>query len=225
MKKLIGIIFSFSFLLAQDPNNQTKLPSQTLPKEEKSGAFLGIETSFGRTKTQQEFDSHKSSVFSLMGGWFAGYQYYFNDHFGIKTIFNVHDGTPIIGKFLIQNQTIETSALPFWIGTEFEIAWDFWQSGHHTLGMLTGLGYNFEIYHSREIKINHAQYTLSKSFQHNFYPILGIHYFYKHHQIELTYRFSGIRNSPTQEDLIQGIQFKINYHFDNYANLSYAYRF
>ncbi|MCE3047345.1 outer membrane beta-barrel protein [Helicobacter kayseriensis] len=234
MKKSL-LFFALTLLLslyAQEDQSQQEqeLPFTDTPKEltlaqKKSGFVVGVEALFGSSTIHHENVSQSSSGFSLMGGFYGGYQHYFDDHFGIRALLSVHDGTPIIGNVDLANQTFQISALPFWVGTQLDVLWDFWQKEEHTLGISAGLGYNFETYHAREAKINQTTYTLSNLYQHNLYPIIGFHYYYGHHQMSLNYRFIGTLNSPLKEYFVAGIPLKTKYNFTDYLNFSYTYRF
>ncbi|WP_027326696.1 hypothetical protein [Helicobacter pametensis] len=230
MKKTLWIILALlSSMIAQEeqtPKEENQQTQQSLSKAQiKSGFLIGIEALIGSSSTHEENHSQTSSIFSLMGGLYGGYQHYFDDDFGIRALLSIHDGTPITGELTVANQMIQTFALPFWVGTELDILWDFWQEGEHVLGISAGLGYNFEIYHAREAKINDTAYSIPNLFQHNLYPILGIHYYYGHHQMSLNYRFIGSFNSSLEEYFIANIPFKTKYTFKDYLNFSYTYRF
>lgn len=234
MKKYL-LIFCWAILLCakQAPVNvaenseqqDTKEDSKTPPTiaQSKSGFVIGIEALFGSSTTYNDVQS--SQNFSLMGGFYGGYQHYFDDNFGIRALLSIHDGTPIMGEFNIQNQQIKTSALPFWVGTELDILWDFWQQGEHVLGVSAGLGYNFELYHSREAKVNNVTQNLSQLYQHNLYPIFGLHYYYGHHQMSLNYRFIGTVGTSSKKEMIGESLFQMRYSFADYLNFSYTYRF
>lgn len=232
MKKTFFVLALFLSLYAQEdqPQQEQDISAENIQKEltfaqKKSGFVVGVEALFGSFTTHQENISQTSSGFSLMGGFYGGYQHYFDDNFGIRALLSIHDGTPIIGEINLGNQIFQTSALPFWVGTQLDVLWDFWQTGEHTLGISAGLGYNFEIYHAREAKINQTTHTLPNLYQHNLYPILGIHYYYGHHQMSLNYRFIGTLNSPLEEYFVIGIPLKTKYNFTDYVNFSYTYRF
>lgn len=202
-------------------------PKSITQAQKKSGFLVGVEALFGSAITQSQVQSQEknTSVFSLMGGFYGGYQHYFDDHFGIKVLLSVHDGTPIMAEFQVQNVIMQTFALPFWIGTELSMLWDFWQEGEHAIGLNAGLGYNFELYHTREVKIGSNTHFLPKTYQHNLYPILGIHYYYGHHQMGLNYRFIGSFGSKASTHDVAGFPLKLQYVFEDYFNFSYTYRF
>lgn len=187
----------------------------------KSGFILGIDVSFGSPITY-EGSSELLEVASIMGGLYGGYQYYFDHSFGIKTLFSIHDSTPVIAKF---NQDTEISAIPFWISGRVDILWDFWRSEQHSVGISLGIEYVSEIYRSREAKINKNKYTLNSIHQHNLYPLLGFFYHYKNNQFSLDYRFEGALEPKSQIEIINNAPINTKYKFNESLNLSYAYRF
>lgn len=187
----------------------------------KSGFILGVEASFG-SPIDYEGSSELLGVASIMGGLYSGYQYYFDHSFGIKTLFSIHDSTPVIAKL---NQNIEISAIPLWIGGRIDILWDFWRSEQHSIGISLGIEYASEIYRSREAKINKNKYSLSSISQHNLYPLLGFYYHYKNNQFSLDYRFEGALRPKSHTEIINNTPINSKYKFNETLNLSYAYRF
>lgn len=239
MKLIFSLLFSLVCLLAEqektstpsprentlqnEANNETEVDKTKNLASSKSGFVIGIEALFGSSITEETQGESSSS--SVMGGLYVGYQHYFDENLGLRALFHIHDGTPILGSFSSSAQSIQTSALPFWLGTELDLLWDFWQGGDHTLGLSGGLGYNFEIYHAREVKINNTSFALPSTYQHNLYPILSLHYYFGQHQISLNYRFIGTLNSSIKTYQAGGVNFKTHYSFKDYFNLSYFYRF
>lgn len=187
----------------------------------KSGFILGIEASFG-SPISYEGSSELLETLSVMGGIYGGYQYYFDDSFGLKALFSIHDGTPVIAKF---NQDIEISAIPFWIGGRVDILWDFWQSEEHSMGISLGIEYASETYRSREAKIDKKKQGLNSITQHNLYPLLGFYYRYNNSQFSLDYRFEGALKPKSHTETINNTPINSKYKFNESLNLSYAYRF
>lgn len=208
MKRLFILIFLFNILNSQD-------------LEKQSGFIVGIEASFG-SPISYEGNPESLSAASIMGGLYSGYQYYFDQNFGIKILFGIHDGTPIIAKF---DKNIKISAIPFWVGGRADLLWDFWQSQSNSIGINVGIEYASETYHSREAKINESKQTLNPITQHNLYPLLGFYYRYKKYQISLDYRFNGALKPKSQAEIIDQISFYTKYSFNESLNLSWFYWF
>lgn len=238
MKIILKTLLPISMLLAQDAtqeqstlqdsqdSQQEQLQYQVItPAQQKSGFIVGIEVLFAKTNTSETISKQSGSNSSIMGRFFGGYQHYIDENLGIRALLAIQDGTPINVDYSINSKTISENILPFWIGTEFDVLWDFYSKGDHTLGLSLGLGYNFEIYHNRKATINNSDYPLPQFYQHNLYPILGLHYYYDQHQIGINYRFIGTLNSAIQATSTQNIPFKTKVTYEDYLNFSYSYRF
>lgn len=197
------------------------------PAQQKSGFIVGVEVLFGQINTQEEISKNKAPNQSVMGRFFGGYQHYFDENLGIRALGAIQDGTPVNVEIAPDqsNTLIKENILSFWIGTELDMLWDFYSKGDHTLGLSLGLGYNFEIYRDRKVTYNNAIYPLPQFYQHNLYPIIGLHYYYDQHQFGINYRFIGTLNSAIKEVQVQNLRFQTKITYDNFLNFSYTYRF
>lgn len=207
MKKILALVLLFYALNSEELN--------------KSGFILGIEASFGFPIT---YDGSLTILHtsSIMGGIYTGYQHYFDENFGIKILFGIHDATPVIAQF---EQNITISAIPLWIGGRVDLLWDFWESPLHSVGIKTGIEYAFESYRSREAKIDQTKQSLSSITQHNLYPLIGFYYRYKKMEFSLDYRFFGALKPKLQNETINNKDFNTKYKFNESLNLTYSYRF
>ncbi|PAF51273.1 hypothetical protein [Helicobacter sp. 13S00477-4] len=109
--------------------------------------------------------------------------------------------------------------------------WDFLEKGRHTLGLNVGVGYQADWYLNGKL----GSSNLETIFADGIYPVIGLHYYYKHHQFELMYRFGGIfansgykrTNSFQYVDIDNSsrtIDQNTLYH-QSYLTFNYAYRF
>lgn len=195
---------------------------------DKSGFLLGADVVFGKFKIGTAYNdsifsfSSKDTCFSTMFGIFVGYQHYFDENFGLRT--TLHAASGIIGdaQYSVGEGKIQNTATPLWLGLRLSVLWDFLHYGEHAVGVSAGVGYNAEIYLNHRYSYGPNVLNASSLIQHNLYPILGIHYYFRHHQFEVNYRFSGSLNHgaiPSDE----GFETQIKYY--NYIGISYAYRF
>lgn len=236
MKIVFKTLLPLSLLFAQETNKDQATPQETFidkPRQvltraqQKSGFILGIEALFGEVITTEELSGQSATNASVMGRFFGGYQHYFDENLGIRALVSIQDSTPTNVEIISNsnNTPIKENILAFWLGSELDMLWDFYSKGDHTLGLNGGLGYNFEIYYDRKVTLNNTVYALPNFYQHNLYPVLGLHYYYDQHQFGINYRFIGTLNSAIKEASAQNIKFKTKITYENYLNLSYSYRF
>lgn len=192
----------------------------------KSGFLFGVDLSLGEFNTNTMFIpssySENAKSFSTMFGLFGGYQYYFDEYFGLRTTLHLSSGTLSDAQYSVDGGELQNTSTPLWLGVRVSVLWDFWQFGTHALGMSAGIGYNAEFYLNHQYSYDQNSINGSNLLQHNLYPILGIHYYFRNHQFELNYRFNGSLNySSLAND--NGFESLIKY--NNYFGLSYSFRF
>lgn len=157
------------------------------------------------------------------------------------------------------------SYIPIKFGFDVKYLWDFLQRGKHTLGLNVGLGYEFDAYINGKEKVSsiydsetknsidakvtqhhdedQKDYKLDNIYSNGIYPVIGLHYYYGHHQFELMYRFGGIFDQVTSKnayhdsdsDTFNGKNglitettdetHKIVLNTQSYLTINYAYRF
>lgn len=199
---------------------------------------------------------YTQSHFAFDGGIKAGYQHYFdkealgvNQAFGIEASGYFGVGNPLNDTITYDylrgaSTDYEVSFLPIKLGFDVNFLWDFWQSGEHTLGMLAGIGYRFTYYMSLKNSnnaSNHWNGVYSQSFSglmlNEFYPQIGLHYYYGSHQFSFVYRLGGLINAVSQVEknyfdtvwgnpaLGENVYFETRIARSDYFSLGYSYRF
>ncbi|ANV98053.1 hypothetical protein BBW65_04210 [Helicobacter enhydrae] len=217
MKKvLLSILCICTLLISQEDMREQApqtTPTQDKPTEsiDKNGFVLGLEATFGTITMREGGVQNTNSM--VMGGILAGYQYYVTQDFGMRALMTIHDST----MASVQTQSV----LPFWIGTEFDLLWDYFQEGNHTLGLSIGLGYNAEIYHNYLIN----NQSLAFFTQHDLFPTFALHYYYDKHQIQIGYRFIETLKIPNRTISFQNQKLNPSVSYTNYLSLTYFYRF
>ncbi|MCE3039375.1 outer membrane beta-barrel protein [Helicobacter anatolicus] len=206
--------------------------------------------------------SNRSTTFD--GGLLLGYQWYFGEtqKHGLKLSSHLYSG---FGRgYNKSNKThvsirdsggyhlyadINHTLIPIKVGFDIKYLWDFLEKKNHILGLNVGLGYEFSYYFSNfnaKRSLFHKETpTLSRDIweptpsnliNQEIYPTIGLHYNYKHHQMELNYRFGGIlriHNSRTllkekaqePDGLIVSDLARLRFLTQSYIALNYAYRF
>lgn len=210
----------------------------------KNGGFIGVEgvlgsgdlTILGDTKPNILFLSKSNTTFDL--GLVGGYQHYFGDsqRHGIKLSAHLYSGFGNSWEFFFDDKTSSgatitksgtMSYIPIKFGFDVKYLWDFLQRGQHTLGLNVGLGYEFDSYINGKSESNGFHQDLDNIFLNGFYPVVGLHYYYGHHQFELMYRFGGILNEQTTKVIVDDIDLTqtITLNTKSYLTINYAYRF
>lgn len=224
-------------------------------KKPKNGIFLGIEGELGTNLLDiyvdgQNYDipsysyfwSVRSTTFDL--GLMGGYQHYFGEsqRHGIKASAHIYSGFGNNWEFELENdrhdkiQTYNISYIPIKIGFDVKYLWDFLERGKHTLGLNAGLGWQFNWHVNGSITATSSNSSekynekLKDIFSHGFYPVIGLHYYYGHHQFEALYRFGGIlsemgKSSKVQRDDEGKNVLRTYLLSQSYFTLNYAYRF
>lgn len=230
----------------------------------KNGAFIGVEgvlgadtindtlyeqdTCDGKTQCSQTIlFTASNTTFDL--GLVGGYQHYFGDseRHGIKVSAHLYSGfgnswelssvSPLFGNSI----TGTISYIPIKFGFDVKYLYDFLQRGKHTLGLNVGLGYEFDSYINGKSESNGFHQDLDNIFLNGVYPVIGLHYYYRHHQFELMYRFGGIFSElgskqvyydsepittvDPESNLTSVTSFNISLLNQSYLTINYAYRF
>lgn len=241
-------------------SNKQDLRSKANLKKTKNGIFIGIEGGLGTNNFNYDYKRYSHAdgrVVSISGfslssttfdlGLIGGYQHYFGEsqRHGIKASAHIYSGfgnnwkrekkyQGLIGSY---TRTDIYSYLPVKIGFDVKYLWDFLERGKHILGLNVGLGWEFDWYVKGVITTTRSnssdKYTgkLETIFSNGFYPVVGLHYYYGHHQFEALYRFGGILENKGEyswvtynyfNDKIVRKDFLVS---NSYFTLNYAYRF
>ncbi|PAF52576.1 outer membrane beta-barrel protein [Helicobacter sp. 13S00477-4] len=252
--------------------NNNKVKVKTKKPESKNGFFLGVEGDLGGSdmtvlgkaqlirsdKATPEYDHatlyQKSTTFDA--GLVGGYQHYFGEsqRHGIKVSAHIYSG---FGNSWVVNKNKSAfntlSYVPIKAGLDIKYLWDFLQKGKHTLGLNVGFGYQFNAYvDGKDVwKSYPGEKTTLESepdkhnniYENEFYPVIGLHYYYGHHQFELMYRFGGIWDHSGREHeqstdsgtANEGLATSFTYketldadliiHTASYLSFNYTYRF
>ncbi|PAF49106.1 hypothetical protein BKH41_03185 [Helicobacter sp. 12S02232-10] len=231
-----------------DKANQSKNAKQN----SKNGFSVGIEGTLGSvddelydfnrtSKARVSTTSDTSTSFDL--GLMMGYQHYFgqSQRHGIKVSGHIYSG---FGNSWVksgsssagsQDQVAKVSYIPIKIGLDVKYLWDFLERGKHTLGLNVGVGYQEDMYVSGKLEdqspnSNTQDLKLNSIFSGNVYPVIGLHYYYSHHQFELMWRGGGaligvssesetLNNAESNDYINQKILSR------SYLTFNYAYRF
>lgn len=198
--------------------------------------------------------NYKLENFAFDGGLNVGYQHYFDKEalgvkkaFGIEASFYLGIGSPIEDTLSYEYTKgyptyYKVSFLPIKTGFDVNFLWDFWQSGEHTLGMKAGLGYRLSYFVSLKNSSNASNYwngTYNQNFSglllNEFYPQIGINYYFGQHQFSLTYRFGGIMSTSSNREKNkfdstwmgrgESVYFETSITQSNYFSLGYSYLF
>ncbi|PAF41292.1 hypothetical protein [Helicobacter sp. 11S03491-1] len=242
--------------------NQSNTQNQKKVKNfnSKNGVFLGVEGSLGGNnvtfilsdsddgKNKEDVFFNKSATFDL--GLVGGYQHYFGEsqRHGIKVSAHLYSGfgnswknDPLPGQHAL------FSYIPIKFGLDVKYVWDFLQRGAHTLGFNVGLGDEFDLYIAGKDENKNDKYpndigpatAMNNIFANDVYGVLGLHYYYGHHQFEILWRGGGILGSTTKKEIIYQKDVytdtssthiwikKLNLTLltQSYLTLNYAYRF
>lgn len=241
----------------QNSSNASK--ARTKYSALKNGIFIGIEGGLGTNSLDayvdgQDFDiprfynlffSSDSTIFDL--GLIGGYQHYFGESqkHGIKASAHLYSGfgnswewkqkSDIPGDTTIKTHNF--SYIPIKFGFDVKYLWDFLERGKHTLGLNAGAGWQFHWHVKGSIATTRTgssgkyKEEIPTIFSHGVYPVIGLHYYYIHHQFEALYRFGGIlgemgENSKVLYDNKDGKNVLRTYLLSqSYFTLNYAYRF
>lgn len=183
-------------------------------------------------------------------GLVGGYQHYFGDsqRHGIKVSAHVYSGfgnsweSSSIDPMTYEKVTGTVSYIPVKFGFDVKYLWDFLEIGKHTLGLNVGLGYEFDSYINGKTKQDYYSNNLTdldNIFLNSFYPVIGLHYYYGHHQFELMYRFGGIIDeagnkqvyydsypiAENMNNLTSTISYNVSLLNESYLTINYTYRF
>ncbi|PAF42162.1 hypothetical protein [Helicobacter sp. 11S03491-1] len=220
-------------------------------KDSKNGFFLGVEGNLGKfifTPYDTEstfFQPSLSTTFDI--GLVGGYQHYFGEsqRHGLKVSAHLYSGyissnldTKINQRDSDGNLTSNLIALrssysyiPIKVGLDVKYLWDFFEKGKHTLGLNVGLGYEFSVYTGGKIMTKSIDGYLKTNkinniFSNMIYPVIGLHYYYGHHQFEVMYRYNSVNKGFV---LLKNIDYnycqKATIGSFSYLTLNYAYRF
>lgn len=192
----------------------------------KSGFLFGVDLTMGEFKTNTIYTPNSFSAeditFSTMFGVFGGYQFYFDEWFGIRATAHLAGGINNEAQNSVNGSELQNTSTPLWLGVRMSVLWDFLQFGAHALGVSAGVGYEAEFYLNHQYTYQSHTVNASTLIQHNLYPILGIHYYFQNHQFEINYRFSGALNYFSNVTN-QGFETQVKY--NNFLGFSYAFRF
>ncbi|PAF53949.1 hypothetical protein BKH42_02990 [Helicobacter sp. 13S00482-2] len=195
-------------------------------------------------------------------GFLWGYQHYFGDSLkhGIKVSLHTYSGFgnswqnkhSLNDKGGIYKSTSIISYIPMKFGADIKYVWDFLEIGKHTLGVNLGVGYEFDFYlngkeamslncsesdsgcNLSEKFFNDRTRHIDSMFSNHFYPVIGMHYYYKQHQFELMYRFGGIIpqtgnniiKTVTKEGILVGdLVMSVKLINQSYFTMNYSYRY
>lgn len=231
----------------------------------KNGWFIGVEGVLGAdTLNDTLFDQDtcdgttqcsntilftaSNTTFDL--GFIGGYQHYFgsSQKHGIKVSAHIYSGFGNNWEFSSVDPSSKKvsgsiSYIPIKFGFDVKYLYDFLQRGKHTLGLNVGLGYEFDFYINGKSKQDYFGFDylqgLDNIFLNSLYPVIGLHYYYGHHQFELMYRFGGILDElgrkqvyydsykiPSKDNSLTSItSYNISLLNQSYLTLNYAYRF
>ncbi|PAF52779.1 hypothetical protein [Helicobacter sp. 13S00477-4] len=226
---MVGALF-LNFVFADNILAEKKKDLQMI-QIDKNGFFVGVEAVLGDSYI---IDSQKKVTFDL--GVLGGYQRYFDieQKHGIKGSVYLHSGfgnkfdmpAPKYGTSSVKAVPDSKTYIPLKFGFDVKYLWDFFQKGKQTLGLSVGLGYEADwFFDTTPVPATpaskYAKYTTPSTpnknlFVQDIYPVIGIHYYYSHHQFELLSKFlqtnlSHVVNGPI---LIQ-----------SYLTFNYSYRF
>lgn len=207
----------------------------------KNGGFIGVEGVLGGAdisilNDENIFVNKSNTTFDL--GLVGGYQHYFgkSQRHGIKVSAHLYSGFGSDWTLSFDYQTSETSTIiktgnisyvPVKFGFDVKYLYDFFERGKHTLGLNVGLGYEFDSYVNGKSEVDGFKEDFDNIFLNSFYPVVGLHYYYGHHQFELMYRFGGILDEQTRKVVIDDIDLTqtIILNTQSYLTINYAYRF
>lgn len=223
-----------------DSLSSDKKPKKTKNPNSKNGGFIGVEGVLGGGDITLTSDplvlSKSNTTFDL--GLVGGYQHYFgsSQRHGIKVSAHLYSGFGNSWELFFDDKTKDggtitksgtISYIPIKFGFDVKYLWDFLQRGQHTLGLNVGLGYEFDSYINGKSESNGFHQDLDSIFLNGFYPVIGLHYYYRHHQFELMYRFGGILDEQKTKIVFDDDDFKqsITLNTKSYLTINYAYRF
>lgn len=219
-------------------------------ESKKTDPLLGIDIS--------PYETKNISSATIDAGLVGGYQHYFKNYpnMGIKVsghLYLGYSGWKDDGKdlgsvfkdFGPKTYKLDLSAvsslyyyIPIKVGFDVKYLWDFFEQGNHILGLNVGIGYQMDFYSIGSVKALAKKVGEQKPgnfpylFSDNFYPILGLHYYYKnHHQFELMFRFGGIGKKDAEGTSYEENSvyiYKRTTQITNkrsYLTFNYAYRF
>lgn len=242
MKKLLSFLLPL-FLFSEEviiEREVVPVPVPTQPESEmilepepqifyemrKSGILFGVDINLGEFKTNTLYAPNSFSLedttFSSMFGIFGGYQFYFDENFGIRATAHLSSGISNEAQNSINGSELQNTSIPLWLGVRFSVLWDFLQLGEHALGVSAGVGYKAEFYLNHQYSYQSQTINTSTLIQHNLYPILGIHYYFQNHQFELNYCFSGALNYFSN---VNNKGFETQVKYNNFLGFSYSFRF
>ncbi|PAF50484.1 hypothetical protein BKH44_08210 [Helicobacter sp. 13S00477-4] len=241
----------------QSQNIKTKKP------DSKNGFFIGVEGDLGGSDMtyiyeEEMISSDMTSPLHAAGttnkqsttfdaGLVGGYQHYFGEsqRHGIKVSAHIYSGfgnSWVIHKDKYGFNTL--SYVPIKAGLDVKYLWDFFSSGKNILGLNAGVGYQFNAYiDGKDTYTASPDYKTSydgeskkhKSiYENEFYPVIGLHYYYGHHQFELMYRFGGIwsnsgreHEKSTDDDTTYKDTLDLDFtiYTASYLSFNYTYRF
>lgn len=206
----------------------------------KNGGFIGVEGVLGGADISILVDSSilvskSNTTFDL--GLMGGYQHYFgkSQRHGIKASAHLYSGFGSDWTLSFDyktdvstmTKTGNVSYVPVKFGFDVKYLYDFFERGKHTLGLNVGLGYEFDSYVNGKAEADGFKQDFDNIFLNSFYPVVGLHYYYGHHQFELMYRFGGILDEQTRKVVLDDIDLTqtIILNTQSYLTINYAYRF
>ncbi|PAF47561.1 hypothetical protein BKH46_03810 [Helicobacter sp. 12S02634-8] len=213
-------------------------------KSSKNGFSIGVEGNIGRAysfndpsptyKPTSNNDMLRSTFIDL--GLIGAYQHYFgeNQRQGFKISGHIDSGIGSSWREVIEDAALTLSYIPIKFGLDIKYLWDFLEQDGYTLGVHIGVGYAYDMYEDGKwiFKVKGSDIEpvvdaspISLGF---IYPVLGLHYYYGHHQFELLWRGGGAigaTSKPTDTDTTGESPLYVTIISNSYATLSYAYRF
>lgn len=217
MKRLLAIVLLASMLVSQGFGASAR---------EKSGVFLGLETdtSFGTARqffNLVEFLGFRAPASTSEIRALLGFQVYFTPSFGFDVRARV--GT---GRMAFRNYDYDYRLTSLYsainTGGEVKLLWDFYNDEEDSMGMSLGVSYDY--FKATHIMAStHMPNPIPENLpmMHKFNigvlaPVIGLHYYFGHHQIAFTYHMGRVMDKLP-------IPLPPRYYFG--SSFSYVYRF
>lgn len=217
MKRFLALVLLSSALVSQ---------TFGMSAREKSGVILGMEADGSLGTAGDFFDIAEFFGFRVPTSTndmraLLGFQLYFTPSFGFDVKARAGAGLMAFRNYDYDYRLVSLySTLS--VGAEVRLLWDFYNSEKDSMGMSFGVSYDY-------LKATHMAASahmpnpipedipMMRKFNTSVLaPLIGLHYYFGHHQITLTYHMGRVM------DKIQ-IPLPPRYYFG--SSLSYVYRF